>query len=115
MRMNCNTLRRMLASAVALATTSAALAENSDRVTVLAVPNHGRAVAAKTDTEGTIHLLYDSPDGPQYVKSTDGGKTLTPPIPVVDKESRKPGLEFQGADMAVGKGNRVHVAMSTNA
>jgi hypothetical protein len=98
-----------------LASAPAALAENAAKVTILPVPDHGGAVAAKTDAEGTIHFLYDSADGPQYVKSTDNGKTFSPAIAVVDEKSRKPGLEFHGADMVVGKGGRVHVAMSTNA
>lgn len=115
MRIDLSILPHTLAIVVALGTASAALAENSDRVTIVPVPNHGQPVAAKTDAEGTIHLLYDSADGPQYVKSTDSGKTFSPAIAVVDEASRKPGLEFHGADMAVGKGQRVHVAMSTNA
>jgi hypothetical protein len=115
MRKSVSILRRTLAIALALAMASAAQAESADKVTILPVPNRGQAVAAKTDAEGTIHLLYDSADGPQYVKSTDKGKTFSPAIAVVDEKSRKPGLEFHGADMVVGKGNRVHVAMSTNA
>src|SRR3990172_9048399 len=89
--------------------------EGVNRVRVIPVPNHGEPAAAKADADGTIHLLYHSPDGPQYVKSTDNGNTFSAPIPVVDPASRKPGLEFQIWDMAVGKGGRLHVAMSTNA
>src|SRR5215472_10013826 len=113
MRISLSTLCRTLAIVV-LGTASAARAEDVDRVTIIPVPNRGQAVSAKIDAEGTIHLLYDSADGPQYVKSTDNGKTFSPAIAVVDEKSRRPGLEFHGADMAVGKGNRVHVAMSTN-
>ncbi len=101
--------------AILLSLQTAGAADRVNRVTTVPVPDRGRPVAAKTDAEGTIHLLYDSADGPQYVKSTDKGKTFSPAIPVVDEGSRKPGLEFHGSDMAVGKGNRVHVAMSTNA
>src|SRR5262245_35351519 len=115
MQVDFRAFRHTLAIVLVLTMASAALAENSDRVTIVPVPNHGRPAAAKTDAEGTIHLLYDSPDGPQYVKSTDRGKTFSPAISVVDKASRKPGLEFQASDMVVGKGNRVHVAMFTNA
>jgi hypothetical protein len=86
-----------------------------DRVTTIPVPNGGRPVAARADDEGTIHLLYDAPDGPQYVNSTNYGESFGTPIPVIDRRSRKPGLEFQGEDMAVGKGGVVHVALSTNA
>jgi hypothetical protein len=84
-------------------------------VTILPVPHSGQPVAARADAEGTIHLLCNSPDGPTYVRSSNNGKTFEVPIPVVDEGSRKAGLVFEGWDMAVGKGNRVHVAMGTNA
>jgi hypothetical protein len=50
-----------------------------------------------------------------YAKSTDNGITFGAAIPVVDRASRKTGLEYSGSDMALGKGGRIHVAMSTNA
>jgi hypothetical protein len=84
-------------------------------VTTVPVPEGGRPVVARADAAETIHLLYNSADGPRYVKSSDNGKTFGTPIPVIDEGSRKPGLVFEGWDMAVGKGNRVHVAMGTNA
>jgi hypothetical protein len=84
-------------------------------VTLVSVPGRGRPIVAKSDIQGTIHLLYDSEDGPEYVKSTDGGMTFSAAIPVVGKGHQKAGLEFSAWDMAVGKGGRVHVAMSTNA
>jgi hypothetical protein len=62
-----------------------------------------------------MHLLSNTADGPQYVKSLDKGNTFSTPISVVDKGSRKPGLEFHGMDMAVGQGGCIHVAMITNA
>jgi hypothetical protein len=83
--------------------------------TTVPVPEGGRPVVARTDTEGAIHLLYNSADGPRYVKSSDNGKSFEAPIPVVDEKPGKAGLEFEGWDMAVGQGNRVHVAMGTNA
>src|SRR5215468_1025763 len=86
-----------------------------DGVTTVAVPDGGRPVVAGADAEGTIHLLYNSKDGPRYVKSTDNGKSFDAPIPVVDEKPRKAGLEFEGWDMVVGQGNRVHMAMGTNA
>jgi len=89
--------------------------EGVNRVAVIPVPDRGQPVVAKADAEGTIHLLYNSADGPQYAKSVDNGKTLSAAIPVVDKGPRKKGLQFYGADMAVGKGGWIHVAMSTNA
>jgi hypothetical protein len=84
-------------------------------VKTIPVPDGGRPMAARVDAEGTIHLLYNSQDGPMYAKSSNNGETFEAPIAVVDERSRKPGLEFEGWDMALGKGNRVHVAMGTNA
>src|SRR6266481_6702271 len=95
------------------------LAANADdkinKVRTVPVPDHGQPVAAKADTEGTIHLLYNTASGPHYAKSTDNGITFGAAIPVVDKQSQRPGLEFDGADMVVSKGGRIHVAMNTNA
>src|SRR5947207_8319 len=95
------------------------LAANADdkinKVSTIPVPDRGHPVVAKADTEGTIHLLYNTVNGPRYAKSTDNGITFGAAIPVVDKESQRPGLEFDGADIVVGKGGRIHVAMSTNA
>jgi hypothetical protein len=85
------------------------------KVVMVSVPDHAQAVVARADAEGTLHLLYDTSDGPQYVKSRDKGKTFSTAIAVVGKGSRKPGLEFHGSDMVVGQGGRIHVAMSTNA
>src|SRR5262245_39975985 len=61
-------------------------------VTTVPVPEGGSPIAARTDAEGAIHLLYNSADGPKYAKSSNNGKTFDPPIPVVDEASRKPGL-----------------------
>ena len=85
------------------------------RVTTVPVPEGGRPVAAKTGADGSLHLLYGSADGPQYAKSTDNGRTFGAPLAVVDQASRKPGLEFDAWDMAVGPGGVVHVALGTNA
>jgi hypothetical protein len=89
--------------------------DGTDKVTTVPVPEGGSPVAARADAEGTIHLLYNSADGPKYVKSSNTGRTFEPPIPIVDEGSRKPGLVFEAWDMVVGKGDRVHVAMGTNA
>ena len=49
------------------------------RVTIVLVPEGGKPMVARTDAEGTIHLLYDSAAGPKYVMSRDNGKTLPHP------------------------------------
>lgn len=88
---------------------------SADRVTIIPVPAHGRPLVARADAEGTIHLLYGTTAGPQYVRSADHGRTFTAPLPVADRASRSPGLEYHGDDMAVDSRGRVHVALSTNA
>ena len=70
-------------------------------VTTVSVPMGGQAMAARTDAMGTIHLVFDSPDGPHYVSSGDNGQTFSEPIALVDSASKKPGLEFITWDMAV--------------
>src|SRR4051794_32258135 len=88
-----------------------ALADDSaGKVTTVAVPDGGKPVVARTDKSGAVHLLFDSEDGPRYVKSTDGGVTFSAAIPVVRGGSQAAGLEYSAWDMAVGKGGRVHVA-----
>ena len=85
------------------------------KVMTFPVPSGGQAMAAKTDAQGTIHLVFDTSDGPQYVSSKDNGKTLSKPIPLVDQASRKPGLEFITWDLAVTGEGAVHVALGNNA
>ena len=89
--------------------------DGAGKVTTVSVPGRGRPVVARTDKAGTIHLLYDSEDGPKYARSSDDGVTFGPAIPVVGEGPQTAGLEYSAWDMAVGKGGRVHVAMGTNA
>jgi len=89
--------------------------ERTNRVNVIRVPGEAKMVKAQLGTDDTIHLLLDAEDGPRYVKSTDAGVTFSAPMTIVDAASKKPGLKFQGEDLAVGKDGRVHVAMSNNA
>ena len=89
--------------------------DGASKVRTVSVPDGGKPVVARTDKEGTIHLLYDSNDGPKYTKSSDGGLTFGSPISVVGEGPRMKGLEYSAWDMAVGKGGRIHVAMGTNA
>jgi hypothetical protein len=98
-----------------LLTASAQAQPSTSRVHVVAVPDHGQPVAARTDAQGRVHLVYDSDHGPHYVSSTDDGKTFGKPISLVDRLSRKPGLKFSGWDLAVSPDGWVHVAMGTNA
>ena len=76
--------------------------EHTNRVNVIRVPGHAKVAKARLGADGTIHLLLDAEDGPRYVKSTDAGVTFSAPMTIVDAASQKPGLKFQGEDLAVG-------------
>jgi hypothetical protein len=89
--------------------------EIEQQVTTVLTPSHGRPVVAKADAKGTIHLLFDSNEGPKYAQSTDGGRTFEAAIPVAVTTKKQPGLEYSAWDMALGQGGRVHVALGTNA
>lgn len=104
-----------LLAAISLCPRIALGSDAATRVATVSVPAVGRPVVARTDSSGTIHLLGDSPDGPKYARSTDGGATFSAAIPVVTGDVRPSGLEYSAWDLAVGKGGRVHVAMATNA
>jgi len=110
-----NNLPRALALPLTLA--AALMAAKTDpvsRVQIVPVPTGGEATEARITPDGAIHLLYQSGAIPYYVKSSDGGASFGRPIPVVAPDSRKPGLEFAGAAMAVAQGGTVHVAVMTN-
>jgi hypothetical protein len=73
---------------------AAAIADDGAvNVTTVTVPGGGKPVVAKADREGGIHLLYDSADGPKYAKSSDGGRTFGPSIPVGEWD--KPGADLR--------------------
>ncbi|HWB10890.1 MAG TPA: hypothetical protein VG826_16800 [Pirellulales bacterium] len=94
--------------------TMRAAPETAD-VLVSAVMQGGQPISARCDSEGIIHVACDSPDGPKYLRSVDGGRTFEAPLDLVDQGSRQPGLEFNVWDLAVGRGGIVHVALGTNA
>jgi hypothetical protein len=92
-----------------------ATANAANELTTIATPNGGQPLGARVDDRGTIHLIYNSAAGPQYVASTNGGKTLSKPISVLGKTAPPRGLEYLAWDMAVSPQGHVHVAMGTNA
>jgi hypothetical protein len=85
------------------------------RVQAIRIPGGSKIVKAQIGTDGVIHVLLDAEDGPRYVRSTDAGIRFSSPIEILDAASQKPGLKYQGEDLAVGKDGRVHVAMANNA
>lgn len=92
-----------------------AAAHAANEVTTIATPNGGQPLGARVDDRGTIHLIFNSAAGPQYVSSADGGKTLSKPIALLGQLKPQRGLEFLAWDMAVSPQGHVHVAMGTNA
>lgn len=85
------------------------------RVQIRRIPGVAKIMKAQLGADGSVHLLFDAEDGPRYVCSRDSGVHFSQSIPIVDAASRKPGLEFQGEDLAVAPDGRVHAAMSNNA
>jgi len=103
----------VLASSVVMIPSASTYA--ATKVVTAKIPGNGQPMAAKTDAAKTIHLIFDTSNGPQYAASRDNGKTLSKPIPLVDQGARKPGLEFLTWDMAVTADGTVHVALGNNA
>ena len=68
--------------------------------------------------QGTLHMVYeDKPDVPPaagdtdiyYIRSTDGGKTFTPPAKITDDDPKRPAWQHLSA-IAVAPNGRVDVA-----
>src|SRR5438093_5351862 len=70
----------------------------ANRVSAFRIPSAKQVIKAQAGADGTIHVLFDRPDGPYYTKSNDDGATFSPPSAVVDTTSQKPGLKFSAAD-----------------
>lgn len=106
----------VLAGATAVTGFVAKIAAGSrERVRVNRVPGGGLQPQVAIDGQGTLHLLYYAGDPQQgdvfYLKSTDGGATFSRAIRV----NSQPGSAIavgtiRGAQLAVGKDGRVHVA-----
>jgi hypothetical protein len=107
--------RALVVAALLSCTLAWSQAAADDRVQVIHVNGAANIMRAERSADGAIHLVYDSADGPIYVRSTDDGANFTSPIPVVDDPQRKPGLEYTTWDMAVDGEGRVHLALGTNA
>jgi hypothetical protein len=103
-----------LLSTVSFCPPAASGDDASGKVTTVPVPGGGQPAVAKIDAQGTVHLVFNSQDGPKYAKSSDGGLTFEPAIAIV-VGPKKAGLEYSAWDMAISRGGRVHVAMITNA
>lgn len=92
-----------------------ARADAAGGVEVIQTPNGGIVPDAEVDGRGVIHLVYVSGEDVCYVKSSDRGKTFSPPIRVNSEPGTAYGGKYRGPDVAVGKRGRVHVVWYTNA
>ncbi len=90
-------------------------AEGTSRVKVVRAAGITKVVKAQRSPDGAIHLLFDTEDGPRYVKSQDSGLTFSSPVAVVNASDQPRGLQYSGWDLAVETNGRVHVAMGNNA
>src|SRR6266699_4158126 len=107
----------LVMSAGLWSTTSAAPPADSTRASVLGqrVPGGGIQPQVAVDERGTVHLSYFRGDPAHgdvfYVRASDGGAASSPPIQV----NHQPGSAIatgsvRGAQIAVGRNGRVHVA-----
>jgi hypothetical protein len=81
----------------------------------VAIPSAGEVIKAELGTDETVHVVYNTPDGPRYVFSTNQGAIFSNPLEVVDAKSKLPGLVFDAWDLAVSPNGTVHIAMGNNA
>ena len=108
----------VLAVAAAAWSVAAGAPDGSSRAPLVVerrVPDGGIQPQAAVDDHGTVHLIYFRGDPSHgdvfYVRSTDGGTTFSPAIQV----NHQPGSAIatgsvRGAQIAVGRNGRVHVA-----
>jgi hypothetical protein len=85
-----------------------------EKVTLLRVPNGGIQPQAATDSKGTVYLLYylgDAAHGDVYYVRSEDGVRFSKPIRVnTHPQSAIAMGNIRGAQLAIGKNARVHVA-----
>jgi hypothetical protein len=84
-------------------------------VTLLKTPNDGIQPQAVMDSKGALHLIYFKGKSMAgdifYVRSTDGGKSFSPPLRVNSQADSAIAMgTIRGAQIALGKEGRVHIA-----
>src|SRR5947209_4185134 len=85
------------------------------QVRTVRVPEGGLQPQVAVDGKHVVHLIYLKGDPAHsdifYIRSTDGGATWSTPIRVNSGEGSAIALgTVRGAQLALGKGGRVHVA-----
>jgi hypothetical protein len=94
---------------------AAAAEESAGQVKRLRVPNGGIQPQVVVDGKGVLHLIYFRGDPGRgdifYVRSTDAGATFSRPLQVNSVAGCAIAIgNIRGAQLAVGKNGRVHVA-----
>src|ERR1043166_7808540 len=85
------------------------------RVTLLRTPDHGIQPQAAVDCQGVVHLIYYKGEAGGgdifYVRQEPGQTTFSKPLPVNSHSgSAIAAGTIRGAQLAIGKNGRVHVA-----
>ena len=107
--------RRQATLACAAAFTAFASETGLDKVRLLRVPEGGLQPQAMLDDRGVLHLIYFSGDPSKgdvfYAQSTNNGAAFSSPLRVNSQPGSAIALgTIRGAQLAIGKNGRVHVA-----
>jgi hypothetical protein len=107
--------RRQAALVLGAALTSFAEEQDSQsRVRLNRVPNGGIQPQVEVDDTGSVHLVYYSGDAHHgdlyYARSRDGGANFSPHVRVNEGGSAIAAGTIRGAQLALGRAGRVHVA-----
>lgn len=110
--------RRQAALACAAGLTSFAgekKVASQERIRIVRVPESGIQPQIAMDDAGTLHLVYFTGDPHNgnlvYARSTDGGMTFSRTVPINSQPGSAIAIgTIRGAQLALGKAGRVHVA-----
>jgi len=106
--------RRKAVLALGAAFTGLAAEKDADRIRFCRVPNGGIQPQVALDDSGTLHLVYYSGDTHHgdifYARSKNGGASFSPALRVNAGGSAIAAGTIRGAQFALGKSGRVHVA-----
>src|SRR5579885_1906269 len=106
--------RRKAVLALGAAFTGLAAEKDADRIRFCRVPNGGIQPQVALDDSGTLHLVYYAGDTHHgdifYARSKNGGASFSPALRVNAGGSAIAAGTIRGAQFALGKTGRVHVA-----
>jgi hypothetical protein len=111
----CALLALCLSFMVSFSLAPSTLAETAQRVTLTRIPDSGIQPEVALDATDVLHMVYFSGEpsagNVYYVRSTDFGQTFSRPIRVNSQESSAIATgTIRGAQMALGRNGRIHVA-----